>query len=372
MQRIPAIFCFAAALAAIASAAPIYSVADLGTLGGSQASAYRINQSGHAAGWSHTTAGDIQAFVHGTAGISPLMASGQSQANGMNNLGAVVGSVQEHGRSTAALWDGGTLIDLGTLGGLNASAMDINDAGQIVGSASIPSGSGRAFLYDGGSMKDLGTLGGASSSSATAINSSGQIVGWSHWSSGAFRAFLWSTDIGMQSIGGFGSYAMDINDAGQVVGHSRIATGYLHAFVYSDGVTTDLGTLGGGSSYAYGINNAGDVVGYSWTSGGSTRAFLYRNGILLDLNELVAADGWELSEAYGINDGGQIVGSGLLNGQLRAFRLDPLAGIEAAEQPTIENPEPASWALISTGAALLLIPRIRRGSNRSPPISPQT
>jgi probable HAF family extracellular repeat protein len=172
----------------------------------------------------------------------------------------------------------------------------------------------------------------------------------------------------MQSIGGFGSYAMDINDAGQIVGHSRTAAGYLHAFLYSDGVTIDLGTLGGGSSYAYGINDTGDVVGYSWSVDGSTRAFLYSNGVLQDLNRLVEADGWKLSEAYGINSSGQIVGAGLFNGQLRAFRLDPLAAIEAAEQPTIQNPEPASWALISGGAALLLIPRIRRRSKPKPPI----
>jgi probable HAF family extracellular repeat protein len=170
----------------------------------------------------------------------------------------------------------------------------------------------------------------------------------------------------MQPIGGFGTYAMDINDAGQVVGHARSAAGYLHAFLYSDGLMTDLGTLGGWSSYAYGVNNAGDVVGYSSTVDGSRHAFLYRNGVLRDLNDLVDTEEWKLVEAYSINSTGQIVGTGYFNGQLRAFRLDPAAATEAAEIPAIDNPEPASWALISGGALLFLAVRLRHRGSRAP------
>jgi probable HAF family extracellular repeat protein len=80
-----------------------------------------------------------------------------------------------------------TVKDLGTLGGNYSSALGINDAGQVVGFASISSNSARAFLYDRSAtpkMQDLGTLGGNCSypiscieSSAWGINDAGQVVG---------------------------------------------------------------------------------------------------------------------------------------------------------------------------------------------------
>ena len=110
------------------------------------------------------------------------------------------------------------------------------------------------------------------------------------------------------------------------------------------------------------------MVGYSWTSDGSTRAFLYSGGVLLDLNNLIVGDAWKLVEAYGINNRGQIVGAGLLNGQLRAFRLDPISisRSEAFELPTTHNPEPASWVLICGGVALLIVQRVRRRLSLTP------
>jgi probable HAF family extracellular repeat protein len=69
----------------------------------------------------------------------------------------------------------------------------INDAGQIVGDGRMPDiGETHLLLWQGGTMTDLGTLGGLSAS-AEAINGKGQVVGtsdngaddqWSH-------AFLW-------------------------------------------------------------------------------------------------------------------------------------------------------------------------------------
>src|SRR5437867_8016814 len=81
---------------------------------------------------------------------------------------------------------GGTasIYNLGTLGGSEAFATNINALGQVVG-ASYPAGDAdyHPFLYtgipgNGGTMADLGTFGGTFSRSQS-INDIGQIVGGS-------------------------------------------------------------------------------------------------------------------------------------------------------------------------------------------------
>jgi probable HAF family extracellular repeat protein len=68
-------------------------------------------------------------------------------------------------------------VDLGTLGGQHSFAVDINNAGQIVGWAYNASGARRAFLWQDGVMQDLGTLGGDYFTAADDINENGQVAG---------------------------------------------------------------------------------------------------------------------------------------------------------------------------------------------------
>ena len=63
----------------------------------------------------------------------------------------------------------GKVTYLGTLGGTETGALDINDSGQVVGSALTAGGTYHAFLWQDGTMTDLGTFGG-SLSAAFAIN----------------------------------------------------------------------------------------------------------------------------------------------------------------------------------------------------------
>jgi hypothetical protein len=47
---------------------------------------------------------------------------------------------------------------------------------------------------------------------------------------------------------------------------------------------------------------------------------------MVDLNTtLVNPTGWQLTSANGINDYNQIVGTGIHNGQIRAFLLNPIS-----------------------------------------------
>src|SRR5262249_37316264 len=113
--------------------------------------------------------------------------------------------------------------DLGTLGGPNSEAHDINQAGQIVGRADIRPGRYRAFLLSNGQMLNLGTLGGSDSA------------------------------------------ANAVNDRGTVVGYSKLpiaGADWRHAFLYRDGVMHDIDTIGRMRSEARDVNNRNQVVGF--------------------------------------------------------------------------------------------------------------
>lgn len=141
-------------VAAHAFAAPEYDIIDLGILGGSWA-----------------------------------------QANGLNNVGQVVGSSQDtEGCEQAFVWQNGRMTGLGFLPeGSYSKAMDINDHGDITGQAQTSPSSHQAFIYSNGSMTPIGTLGGANSI-GRAINNRGTITGSSGISNSTHNhTFVWKS-----------------------------------------------------------------------------------------------------------------------------------------------------------------------------------
>src|SRR6185369_8644333 len=75
----------------------------------------------------------------------------------------------------------------------------------------------RAFLYSGGTMQDLGTLGG-NSSEARGVNESNTVIGRAEIAGGVMHAFTWSAGTLVVHEDGFASIADDINNAGHTVG----------------------------------------------------------------------------------------------------------------------------------------------------------
>lgn len=170
-----------------------------------------------------------------------------ASAAGNNDLGHVVGFAETHipGQTHAFVYKNGTMYDLGTLGGAFSNANAINNKGQIVGRSVLPNGAIRGFLCHGigTPLINIGTLGG-NSSVAVDINDSGDIVGFSRISSGPFHAFLYKddvmTDIGALIPGTTDSRAMQINNNGDVTGYYTLTNGSIHAFLYRDGVMIPL------------------------------------------------------------------------------------------------------------------------------------
>ncbi len=329
-----------------ASPAPVvggarYGIIDLGTLGGTGSIATGINDLGQIVGGARTAGGEAHAFVYEDGEMLRIGVPGPlSAAQDINNSGQVVGFSGPATDPRAFVWEGGSIIDLGTLGGSQSLAFRINDSGQIVGFATTAGGERHAVLWEDDVITDLGTLGGPASR-ARGINDRGQVVGASETAAGALHAFLWENSVMTDLAIGVNSEAIAINDGGQVVGWYESAGGGTRGFLWAAGAMTDLGALDGGSAAARGINDVSHIVGVAHGATGDDRAFLRADGDLADLGSLGGARGW----AEAINDAGDVVGFSLLpNGGVRATLWQvqgPAEGIQALREAVADLREAA-------------------------------
>lgn len=348
--------------------AQIYSLVDLGGLGGSTSSiGLGINAGGLTTGQSAN-----HAFVSdgGTmTDLGTLPGGNVSSGTGINATGQIAGSSgTASGFGHAFLFTNGTMADLGTLpGGDSSSGSAINSTGQITGASYITGNqASHAFLYSNGAMTDLGTLPGGNPSWGYAINDSGVIAGQAVEAHGFGHAVISNgttlIDLGTLAGGttqyGYTSWAYGINNSGQVVGFSSAMTG-SHAFLYSAGTMSDLGTLGGNTSAAYAINDVGQITGYSYTTALTNiapHAFLYFNGVMTDLNFIIDSSDplyqkVVLSQGNGINDNGWIVAISISNSH--AYLLVPVRllprSLTFGDQTVGTNSAPQSVAISNTG-----------------------
>jgi len=183
---------------------------DLGTLGGTNGSPYALNNRGQVVGISNL-AGDQNwhAFLWERGVLKDLGTLGGpdifSYATAINEAGEVAGVSAVPGAPVwhPFLWKNGTMYDLGTAGTPCGYAIGINSPGQVVGASyDCIFGGYSAFLWEHGSIVDLNTLIPPGSDlhlgQAININDRGEIVGTAllpggdpqFYSKGYLHAFL--------------------------------------------------------------------------------------------------------------------------------------------------------------------------------------
>ena len=226
--------------------------------------------------------------------------------------------------------DGVEIRDLGTLGGAESAAVEMNGRGQVVGWSITDHGTTHGFLWANGKMSDLPPTGGFQDvSGAVAVADSGVVAGNIHpnLNTPDYQAVVWLNGKlrKLPTLGGTDSWVLAMNERNQIVGGASDKSGATHAVLWKGATVTDLGVsplevdtpdgaLEGGPTD---INERGQVVGSQpvvrfpggadWgdTYELSDQAFLWQQGRLTMLDKLG-------SESLAINDRGEIVGGNYL------------------------------------------------------------
>lgn len=232
----------------------------LPTLGGNNGFATTVNDLGQIVGWAENNVHDptcvlpqvlqFEAVIwgpgeHQMQQLHPYDSDPDSAATGINDHSQVVGisgicqnAVGDQTAIHAVLWQNGTPINLGSLGGTAWNTpMAINNQGVIVGFSDLTGDQNganpnfHAFQWTRpGPMQDLGTLSGDAISEALGINAQNQIVGVSYAAGFSNpRAFIYQngrmTDLNSLTLANSPLYlqvAQEINDEGAIVGQGCV------------------------------------------------------------------------------------------------------------------------------------------------------
>jgi probable HAF family extracellular repeat protein len=268
-------------------------------------------------------------------------------------------------QSRAFYWNHGVVQDLGTLGtGNDAAAGLINERGQVIAvsyTSSTPDSfctiygfslftfTTGSFLWDRESgMKDIGSLGGACTL-ANDLNNQGQVVGVASLPSDTqAHAFVWDaatgiTDLLDPSDSSFG-YAAAENAHGDITGqicNAVICNAVLWRKRDGHWKTTILGTTAQ-ITFGWSINASEQVVGDLYLANGTAAFLADGDGPVVDLNTLIPpGSGLQLYEADQVNDLGEISVQGAdANGNNHVVLLIPCddrhPGVEGCDYSLVD------------------------------------
>jgi probable HAF family extracellular repeat protein len=310
-----------------------YVVSDLGVDLGSvfdAAGALAINRAGQVAGTATLSTGGKNAFLwtpddpNGTTGQAIHLGApddfATTKAADLNDAGQVVGTAfPTVGHSTRAfLWESGRFEVLAGPSSYSVAA-SVNNAAQILILSGYPA------IWDQG---ELTLISGPNVNawSAAAINDGGVAVGTYTVGAGAGTQYAWRFSGGtLTTLGVWVPVA--INLRGEMVGHTVDAFGMRTSAVFWSGHLTALDGLAPGDLVVTDLNDATQIVGASNGLG-----VIIENGIAHDLNGMLPKDSpWHITRASGVNDQGQIIAVGAdAGGPWRALLLTPVGSSSTA------------------------------------------
>jgi probable HAF family extracellular repeat protein len=288
---------------------------DLGTLGGTDAVAYLVNDLGQVVGASYVN-------------------SELSKYEPCAELGFTL-------TTASFLWENEEMKNLGGFGGTCTVATDLNNQGTVVGISAL-SGDQRqhAFMWQQDSLSALPNSIGGENTAAIALNESNDVTGWA-----------------------------------SVPGTQKIDGEIIHAAIWVNGAMTDLGTVDGDpASIGFSINSTRQVVGISgldFSQLGLLHGFLWEENSIVDLTALIPS-GSPFSSLVPetINDSGEIAGTGFdADGNAHAFLMVPCAADDpvctnqtsatqtsttSTVRPTALSPVQQKYAVPGSSAKLLL------------------
>jgi arylsulfate sulfotransferase len=262
-----------------------------------------------------------------------------TDANGINNSGAVVGTYTAGGVTHGFLLRDGSYTTLDVPGAARTEAWAINDSGDVVGSYTA-GGVTHGFLLSGAAYTTFDPPG-STFTVPRGISNSGRVVG-GYTAAGTSHDFVLSggefTTIDVPGAL-FTSYASGISDRGQVVG--RFDTGSTNfGFLLSGGAYTTLDVPGSVSSAALGVNNSGRIVG-GYTAAGARHGYLLSGGTYTQFD----VPGSTFTTPRKVNDSGTIVGGYGAGGTTHGFLATPVPTVSLA--PSEAAPqlvgEPVTW-----------------------------
>jgi hypothetical protein len=294
--------------------------------------ANHIDASPNAVNNSGMVAGAVSTSTYGASSLPVLYSNSSSstvlalpagsfsgRAFGINNSGAIAGSILSEGNWYAATFtptNASVLMQTTTNGAILQYAYGIANSGRVAGQAAYLTGTIGYYLDPGSSNAvDLGSLpGGDGETVAFAISGSGgYITGYSGASPFIYQPGT-ATITSIPKLAGWTSgEGRSVNDLGWVVGYGSSATSIPFLF-------------NGTSTYGLqGLLTGTDSSRWNMTSGDA-------NG------------------AYGISDNGIITGRALYDGVVTGFVMIPNSPI----------PEPSTFTLFGFGVLALVIVYLRK------------
>jgi probable HAF family extracellular repeat protein len=206
---------------------PGYGMMDLGTLGGTFSVAIAVNANGQIIGAS-TVDGDTETHGFSWTVEDGMLDLGTVAPVAVNSQGQIAGY-----NGHALVWSPGSgWLDLGNAGHRLASAVGLNDSGEVAIATSDPAPT-RGILWTVEEGFTIIPPIGPGNSTASAVNNAGQIIGSSEFGAFCCHGYVWSPASGTIDLGNLNGSLRNtsvtaLNDSGQIVGASATESEFLN------------------------------------------------------------------------------------------------------------------------------------------------